>query len=102
MRTIELDATNWKSILDFYNALLPAIGAPAWHGKNPNALVDSMIWGGINAVQPPYTIKIVGSAALPKDVRDQIEVAKKDLAKARMEYDDRCGGEVEVGIEIEP
>jgi hypothetical protein len=102
MRTIELDATKWKSILEFYIALLPAIGAPAWHRKSPNALVDTMIWGGINAVQPPYTIKIVGSATLPKDVRDQIEVARKDLAKARMEYHDRCGGEVEVAIEIEP
>lgn len=102
MRTIELNATKWKSVLDFYNALLPAIGAPAWHGKNPNALVDSMVWGGINAVEPPYTIKIVGSAGLPEDVRDQIEVVKEDLAKARIEYHNRCGNDVEVVIQIEP
>ncbi len=99
MRIIELDATQWKSIPDFYNALLAAIGAPAWHGKNPNALVDSMIWGGINAVEPPYAIKITGSAALPKDVHDQIEAAKQDLAKGRIDYHDRCGGDVDVSIE---
>lgn len=99
MRIIELDATQWKSIPDFYNALLAAIGAPAWHGKNPNALVDSMIWGGINAIEPPYTIKVVGSATVPKDVRDQIEVAKEDLAKGRMDYQNRCGGDVDVSIE---
>jgi transposase len=28
MRIIELDASSWKSVLDFYNALLPAVGAP--------------------------------------------------------------------------
>lgn len=99
MRIIKLDATQWKSIVDFYNALLAAIGAPAWHGKNPNALVDSMIWGGINAVEPPYTIRISGTATSPKDIRDHIDVVKQDLAKGRMDYHDRRGGDVDVSIE---
>lgn len=46
MRIIDLNAENWKSILDFYDALLPALGAPAWHGHSVNAIIDSMIWGG--------------------------------------------------------
>lgn len=100
MRIIELDATNWKSIRDFYNALLPAIGAPKEHGTSSNALVDSMIWGGINAIDPPYKILISGTATLPKDIRDHIEVAKQALAEGRMDYHDRCGGDVDVSLEM--
>ena len=75
MRIIELDATKWKTYDDFYNAPLPSIGAPKWHGQNLNALVDSMIWGGINAVDPPYTIRILGAATLPQDIRDHVETS---------------------------
>ena len=42
MRIIELDAAKWKTIIDFYDALLASLGAPEWHGKSPDALIDSM------------------------------------------------------------
>jgi RNAse (barnase) inhibitor barstar len=42
MRIIELDAENWETAIDFYKALLPALGAPEWHGYSPDALIDSM------------------------------------------------------------
>ena len=100
MRIIELDATNWKTVIDFYDALLASIGAPKWHGKSPDALIDSMIWGGINAVEPPYTVRISRAAKLPKDFHDRIELIKKVLAEGRMEYQNRRGGDVEVAIEI--
>ncbi len=100
MQIIELNAEKWKSVFDFYNALLSAIGAPAEHGKNPNALVDSMIWGGLNSVEPPYTIRISGTATLPNDVRNHIELIKEDLARGRQEYHERCAGNVDVSIEI--
>jgi hypothetical protein len=61
-----------------------------------------MIWGGINSVEPPYTIKISGTAAVPKDVRDAVELAKEVLADGRLDYRSRRGGDVEVAIEIEP
>ncbi len=100
MRIIELDATNWKTYDDFYKALLPSIGAPKWHGQNLNALVDSMIWGGINALEPPYTIRISGAATLPKNIRDHVETAKRALAEGRMDYQKLRGGDVGVAIEI--
>lgn len=53
MRVIELNAMKWKTVIDFYDALLAAIGAPAWHSKSPDALIDSMVWGGMNAAEPP-------------------------------------------------
>lgn len=100
MRIIDLDATKWKTYDDFYDALLPSIEAPKAHGRNLNALVDSMIWGGVNAIEPPYTIRISGAATLPKDVRDHVEMAKRALAKGRMDFQRLRGGDVEVAIEI--
>lgn len=58
--------------------------------------------GGINAVEPPYTVKISGVETLPKNVRDRIELIKQVLAEGRMDYRNRRGGDVEVAIEIEP
>ena len=101
MRIIELDAAKWKTYDDFYNALLASIGAPKWHGISPDALIDSMIWGGINAVEPPYTIRISGAATLPKDVHDEVELVKGVLTKGRIDYQSRRGGGVEVAIEID-
>ena len=46
MRVIELNATNWNTTDDFYNALLAAVGAPEYHGRNLKALIDSMNWAG--------------------------------------------------------
>jgi RNAse (barnase) inhibitor barstar len=42
MRVIKLDATGWKSKGDFYEAILAALEAPSWHGRNADALLDSM------------------------------------------------------------
>lgn len=101
MRVIELDAAEWKTVNDFYDALLAAIGAPAGHGRSPDALIDSMIWGGMNSLEPPYTVKISGAAALPTDVRNRIETASRALALGREDYQKLRGGDVEVAIEIE-
>jgi hypothetical protein len=86
MRIIELDAANWTTVLDFYNALLPAIGAPESHGTSVNALVDSIVWGGINAVEPPYAVRIRGLGSAPPEVTERVRMAEHDLAEARKEY----------------
>ena len=33
MHYIELDARNWRDKDAFYVSLLPALGAPNWHGR---------------------------------------------------------------------
>jgi len=81
MRVIELDATNWKTWEDFYAVLLGALVAPEWHGDSVNALVDSMIWGGINEIDPPYRIVVRNIQHLPKDAVDEINLAKDALAR---------------------
>ena len=102
MRTIELDARNWRTVHDFYDALFAEIGAPAWHGHSINALIDSMIWGGINSLKPPYTVLVSGMELTPREVRDEVELAKQDLDEAALEFQRRRGQRADVKFEIPP
>ena len=101
-RVIDLDAERWSNVLDFYSALLEALGAPAWHGKSVDALVDSIIWSGIKAVEPPYKISIRHAAGAPKDVLEEIELAKQALAEHRLEFRARRGHDIDVSLETTP
>ena len=50
---------NWKEIKsydDFYEAFLPQVEAPNWHGRNLDALADSLITGDINKIEPPFCV----------------------------------------------
>ncbi len=102
MRIIELSATKGTTILDFYAALLAAIGTPQRHSQSPDALIDSMIWGGINALEPPYTIRISGLSEAPKDVRDHVELVKDALVEARIDRKRYNGDDIEASIVIAP
>ena len=72
MRTLILDACKWQTPIDFYVSILPLLEAPYWHGMSMNALIDSIFYGGINGVEPPYRILIRGTANLPENVRTEI------------------------------
>lgn len=100
MRTIELDAAKWKTVLDFCHALFDAIGAPEVHGMSPDAFVDSMIWGGMNSVEPPYAVLVSDLATAPKEVRDYVELVKEALWEGRVYRKRHNGDDVEVSIEI--
>ena len=102
MHIINLNASNWKTVMDFYDAVLAAVGAPKWHGVSPDALIDSMVFGGINSVTPPYTIRISGTANLPTNVREELQVAKEALEEGRKDFRSLKGRDVQVGIEIDP
>ncbi|HMI18340.1 MAG TPA: barstar family protein [Sphingomonas sp.] len=80
MQTVELDAATWTSALDFYDALLAALIAPKWHGKNVNALVDSMIYGRINVIEPPLRVNFTGLEKAGYKARDAFEQAAEVLA----------------------
>jgi len=69
MRNLVLNGTNWKTKNDFYDAFFKAVGAPSWHGRNFNALRDSIITGQVNEVELPYTIYISGVDKMPLEVR---------------------------------
>jgi RNAse (barnase) inhibitor barstar len=69
MKKIELDGTNWKTSDDFYDAFFRAFGSPPWHGRNFNALRDSIATGHINQVELPYVIHISGVERAPTEIR---------------------------------
>ena len=58
MQEIILDAAKWKSDDDVYDSFFAAVGAPPWHGKNLNALNDSIVGGQVNKIEVPYRIVI--------------------------------------------
>ena len=52
---------DWKEIQSedqFYDYFLPKVSAPSWHGRNLNALGDSIVTGDVNGIEPPYKIVI--------------------------------------------
>lgn len=75
MTVVELDASRWTGVDDFYAALLTGLGAPSWHGRSLDALVDSMIVGGINAVEQPFTLLIHDLDRADRSARDKLQDA---------------------------
>ena len=68
MKVIELDGSRWASRDDLFDDLLAALGAPDWHGRNGDALIDSIGTGDINAVEPPYLLRISGGKHMAPQV----------------------------------
>jgi RNAse (barnase) inhibitor barstar len=84
MREITLDAQAWTSLDDFYESFFKAVGAPNWHGRNFNALRDSIATGKINAIELPYRIRInnysstnLGAKKIADDFIDLINELKE-------------------------
>ena len=100
MREIALDATNWKVSLDLYYTLLPAIGAPSWHGESVAAINDSMIGGGINALKPPYAARIYNMDGVPADVAEEVEYAVASFARVRASFCETHREDVDVSMGI--
>jgi RNAse (barnase) inhibitor barstar len=68
VRELTLEGGSWTADDDVYDAFFKAVGAPVWHGRNFDALNDSIAGGDINQVEVPYRIVIrnfdrVGDAA---------------------------------------
>ena len=73
MPTLLLDGARWKTADDFYNAFLEAVGAPPWHGRNFNALRDSIAVGDINAVDLPYDIVVLGTSRMSEPALEMVK-----------------------------
>jgi len=100
MKTIEIDATEWETVLDFYHAILKAIGAPKGHGISIDALLDSMIWGGMNSVNAPYIIRVKNIRERPKAILLEIELLARCISKARADFAARHGHAPDVRLEL--
>ena len=60
MRELVLNGADWATKDDVYNAFFTAVGAPEWHGRNLDALADSISGGSINQIEVPYRLIIEG------------------------------------------
>ena len=87
-KIIELDAKHWKSFIDYADALRAALGSPEGHGSSLNAFIDSMVYGGMNKVNPPYTIRIKNTKGLHREILDGIEALKQSLPRPGAESND--------------
>ncbi|WP_458156694.1 barstar family protein [Bradyrhizobium sp. 18BD] len=100
MHIIELDASSWKNADDFRSALKSAIGAPTWHGDIVGAFLDSIFGGGMNALRPPYLIRIVNVAGVPLELRETIQDFSSAIEDTRIRRLARIGEDVAVRLEI--
>ena len=83
-RKLLLDASTWDTNSEwkweqcFYDAFFAAVGAPLWHGRNFDALADSIDGGGINQIEVPYKI-VIQSAPLENPFVARFLSALSDL-----------------------
>ncbi len=64
---------DWKKINSedaFFEIFLPQVSAPEWHGRNLNALGDSIVTGDINEIEPPYTIIIRNTNCISNSLKE--------------------------------
>jgi RNAse (barnase) inhibitor barstar len=84
MKEIRLEASKWKTRDDFYDALLPALGAPAWHGRSLDALNDSIGSDEINELRLPFRLLLVGADAIPSELRIYLKKFAEVVAAANV------------------
>ena len=85
MKVISLDASRWLSPDDFYSAILPELGAPAWHGRNLDALDDSLGGGGINGLEPPFRVEVTGAYKLAEPMQHFLAEVERVFAEVSAE-----------------
>lgn len=64
---------NWgdiKSENEFYEVFFRQVDAPEWHGRNLNALADSIVTGDINNIEPPYTIRSIDVSNIAESLEE--------------------------------
>jgi hypothetical protein len=100
MRFLDLDASGWRTSDDFYDALRKALGSPKGHGAGGEAFKDSMVWGGMNEVEPPYTVRISGTANLAPDIRAAVDEVIDSVKEGRSWRRDNRGEDIDVNVEV--
>lgn len=74
----------WDRLPDrdaFYDAILAQMDAPEWHGRDLNALQDSLVVGSISPVGPPFRFEIRGSPFSAEFATDVLEIARDSIAR---------------------
>jgi hypothetical protein len=82
---IALDGRDWRTELDFIEAVITGVDGPFWHGRNYNALYDSLVVGSINGVDGPYDFVIQPPAKATPEVKEAIAYFIQRVADWRAE-----------------
>ena len=97
MRELILNGAEWRTRNDVYDSFFRAVGAPDWHGRNFDALRDSIAAGSINAVEVPYRLviknydKIAPSARqMANDFVDLIRELTTEGCPVEIRAEDQC------------
>ena len=83
---IVIDWSTFSSQKAFYAYFLATIEAPDWHGKNLDALQDSMVNGGINGVAPPYIITNLNVSLTPQPMQTFMRSVLSVFADSAIAY----------------
>jgi len=96
MLNIDLDASKWTTVDDVYSDLLPALKAPPWHGRNLDALDETVSEGNprddarpekfTNGVRPPYHIHIRKISLSSEAVREFLPRLEEVFREANDQY----------------
>lgn len=83
MKVVRCDLSGCATNEDVYDLILTGLHAPDWHGRNLDALWDSVAGGGINGLCPPYRLEIEGYGVLKKELRDLVDRIEAVFLEAR-------------------
>ena len=76
---------------EFYDSLLAQLESPSWHGRNLDALSDSVVTGDINGIEPPFSVTFRGTDR----IREELRVFAKSVMQIFAEAIDE-GREIEL------
>ncbi len=98
MRTIEIDGAACKDVKAFCAVLQEEIRALPGHGNSIESFVDSMIWGTMSTLPPPYVIRVRGLHGGP--IAQFVKDLSEALGYARMQRRKQAGEDIEVMIQL--
>ena len=97
MKVIHLDGTNWSKALDFFNALAEALQVIPGHGRGFDAFEDSVFYGGMSVVEPPFEIVVENCPAFAKH---DVETMSQGWGEQRAWRKEHYGDDVEAIITL--
>jgi RNAse (barnase) inhibitor barstar len=81
MKILELDLSKLTSVEDAFEELMMVLEAPEWHGRNLNALRDSVTGNDLNGARAPFEIRLRGRAS--EEVRQLLGMVEDIFKEAR-------------------
>ena len=83
MKNLIVDIASAKTREDIFVLLLKAMDAPTWHGKNLDAIDESVAHGGNDTIEPPYSVTFINAARLSSDLRHELLRVKEIFVDAK-------------------